>query len=102
MDENKLDSLQKEVVKLEVKVHHLEKQHSDIKSDMRVLQKDIDRKFEDFEIILKSQFSNVNESLKEIQDIVSQSKGAKKAVMTVIAIVGGIGGAISWVYSFFK
>ena len=89
-------------MKLEVKIEHLEKQHSEIKSDMRILQQDIDKRFDEFEKMLKSQFSNVNESLKEIQDIVSQSKGAKKAVMTVIAIVGGIGGAISWIYSFFK
>ena len=99
---NKLDSLQKDVVKLEVKIEHLEKQQSELKSDMRLLQQDIDKKFDEFEKMLKTQFSNINDSLKEINDLVSQGKGARKAIAVSVGIVTAMAGAITWVFDFIK
>lgn len=99
---HKIDQLQKEVVKLEVKMEHLEKQHSDFKLDVSNFKKEIDTRFDDFENMLKVQFQSVNTSLKGIEDIIIEGKGAKKAVTIILSIVTGAGAFVAYVYNFIK
>lgn len=101
--------IEKEIAKLQVKIEHLEKQDIEIKLNVKELQKDLDNRFDEFEKKMDerekkmdARFDNFGNSLKNIEDLITQSKGAKKAITIIVSVVAAIVASATAVYNFIK
>jgi len=102
MDNIELQLLQKEVAKLEVKIEHLEKQYTDIKSDMRMLRKDIDDRFDDFEEKLNKRIDIIINKLEVLEYNKNQILGGWKTLAILGTMLGGLYAISKELVAFFK
>jgi SMC interacting uncharacterized protein involved in chromosome segregation len=101
-DTNEIKQLNDKVVKLEVKLDYIEKQHNKIETDFKDLKKDIDTRFDEFEKMLKGQFLSITSSLKDLENIITEGRGAKKMFNIIVSIIVGGAGVFTFIYPFFK
>lgn len=100
--EEKIESLHREHIRLEMKLESVKEQHAETKRDLKEIKEDFDVRFDDLKKEIISNHRTTSEQLQEINKLITEGRGAKKAITIIITGLTIIGSVVAWVYNFFK
>lgn len=113
VDANKFEQLQKDVIKLEMEIINLKNISKDNKDSIKEVKNDIEEQIDELKSeinnkldlinqLLKDNNKEINTSIKSLQDIVVEGRGAKKLLTIQVTVITIIASSIAYLYQFFK